>query len=129
MPRISSHTRSHQLAQCCGSGVLAISTAFLLRSPGREDQSTLSHRGFRRRRVYFAGNTKHPSTRVAADGLDQLGFVIPLGMKPDQCHDSITPNNMYSDLSCALSAAFLMAGGFAAIMWGPLGQCPEFSKC
>lgn len=55
---------------------------------------------------------------VVAVCILQLGFIIPLGARPDQCHDSITPNNMYSDLSCALSGAFLLAGGFAAIMWG-----------
>lgn len=55
--------------------------------------------------------------------------MIPLGAKPDQCQDSITPNNMYSDLSCALSGAFALAGGFGAIMWGRFDQCPELSRC
>lgn len=48
----------------------------------------------------------------------QLGFIIPLGANPEQCHDAITPNDMYSDMSCAFSGAFLLFGGFAAIMWG-----------
>lgn len=48
----------------------------------------------------------------------QLGFIIPLGARPDQCHDAITPNDMYSDMTCALSGAFLLFGGFAAIVWG-----------
>ena len=48
----------------------------------------------------------------------QLGFIIPLGAQPEQCHDAITPNDMYSDMTCALSGAFLLFGGFAAIMWG-----------
>lgn len=48
----------------------------------------------------------------------QLGFIIPLGANPEQCHDAITPNDMYSDMTCALSGAFLLFGGFAAIMWG-----------
>ncbi|KAI4173046.1 MAG: hypothetical protein LQ343_003156 [Gyalolechia ehrenbergii] len=48
----------------------------------------------------------------------QLGFIIPLGAQPDQCHDAITPNDMFSDLTCAFSGATLLAGGFAAISWG-----------
>lgn len=48
----------------------------------------------------------------------KLGFIIPLGAQPDQCHDAITPNDMYSDLTCAFSGACLLAGGFAAISWG-----------
>ncbi|KAL6715922.1 hypothetical protein ACLMJK_006883 [Lecanora helva] len=47
-----------------------------------------------------------------------LGFIIPLAANPDQCHDSITPNDMYSDMTCAFSGAFLLFGGFAAIFWG-----------
>ena len=47
-----------------------------------------------------------------------MGFIIPLGAKPEQCHDAITPNDMYSDMTCALSGAFLLFGGFAAIVWG-----------
>ena len=44
--------------------------------------------------------------------------MIPLGSKPDQCHDAITPNDMHSDLSCAFSGSLLAFGGFAAVMWG-----------
>lgn len=53
-------------------------------------------------------------------GADQgkLGFIIPLGSQPDQCHDAITPNDMYSDITCAFSGACLLVGGFAAISWG-----------
>ncbi|SLM34364.1 GPCR, family 2-like [Lasallia pustulata] len=47
----------------------------------------------------------------------QVAFIIPLGAKPDQCHNAITPNDMYSDLSCAFTGAFLLAGGFSATMW------------
>ncbi|KAL8872989.1 MAG: hypothetical protein Q9174_001476, partial [Haloplaca sp. 1 TL-2023] len=35
-----------------------------------------------------------------------------------QCRDAITPNDMFSDLTCAFSGACLLAGGFAAISWG-----------
>ena len=48
----------------------------------------------------------------------QLGFIVPLGAQPEQCHDDITPNDMYSDLTCAFSGAFLLFGGFCCIMWG-----------
>lgn len=47
----------------------------------------------------------------------QLGFIIPLAAKPEQCHDGITPNDMKSDLTCAFSGACLLVGGFAAITW------------
>lgn len=51
-----------------------------------------------------------------------MGFIVPLAAKPDQCHDSITPNDMYSDLACAFSGACLLTGGFAAIVWGTWGS-------
>ena len=44
--------------------------------------------------------------------------MIPLGSKPNVCHDAITPNDMHSDLSCAFSGSLLTFGGFAAVMWG-----------
>lgn len=46
-----------------------------------------------------------------------LGFTIPLGAKPEQCHDEITPNDMYSSTECAWSGAFIVAGGLCADMW------------
>lgn len=48
---------------------------------------------------------------------DQLGFVIPLGAKPDQCYNDITPNDMRSSKTCALSGAFLLLGGWSGVMW------------
>ncbi|KAL8943749.1 MAG: hypothetical protein Q9216_000855 [Gyalolechia sp. 2 TL-2023] len=58
-------------------------------------------------------------THVHGTGLTkQLGFIIPLGAQPEQCRDAITPNDMFSDLTCAFSGATLLAGGFAAISWG-----------
>ncbi|KAE9381725.1 G protein-like protein-coupled receptor : GPCR, secretin-like protein [Stipitochalara longipes BDJ] len=47
----------------------------------------------------------------------QLGFIIPLGAKPKQCFNAITPNDMSSSTTCALSGAFLMAGGWCGVMW------------
>ncbi|CAL3964007.1 unnamed protein product [Diplocarpon coronariae] len=47
----------------------------------------------------------------------QLGFIIPLGAKPEQCFNAITPHDMRSSTTCALSGAFLLAGGWCALMW------------
>lgn len=46
-----------------------------------------------------------------------IGFTIPLGAKPEQCYDAITPNDMYSSTECAWSGAFIIAGGLTADMW------------
>lgn len=46
-----------------------------------------------------------------------LGFTIPLGARPDQCYNEITPNDMYSSTECAWSGAFIIAGGLCADMW------------
>lgn len=47
----------------------------------------------------------------------QIAFIIPLGAKPEQCYNAITPNDMYSNLSCAFSGAFLLFGGWLVVMW------------
>lgn len=47
----------------------------------------------------------------------QIAFIIPLGAKPQQCYNDITPNDMYSNLSCAFSGSFLLFGGWLVIMW------------
>lgn len=46
-----------------------------------------------------------------------LGFTVPLGARPDQCYNEITPNNMYSSNECAWSGAFIIAGGLSATTW------------
>ncbi|KAJ5470765.1 hypothetical protein N7530_008122 [Penicillium desertorum] len=46
-----------------------------------------------------------------------LAFIIPLGAKPDQCHNAITPNDMRSDLSCAFSGSLLLFGGWLVVIW------------
>ncbi|KAH7087103.1 hypothetical protein FB567DRAFT_602671 [Paraphoma chrysanthemicola] len=46
-----------------------------------------------------------------------LGFVIPLGASPEQCYNEITPNDMYSSLTCAFSGAFLISGGLSMAVW------------
>lgn len=47
----------------------------------------------------------------------QLAFIIPLGTKPNQCFNEITPNDMKSNGSCAISGAFLLFGGWAVVIW------------
>ncbi|RMZ66888.1 G- coupled receptor [Pyrenophora seminiperda CCB06] len=46
-----------------------------------------------------------------------LGFVIPFGAQPEQCYDKITPNDMYSSLTCAFSGAFILSGGMSMGVW------------
>ncbi|KAK2871891.1 hypothetical protein FQN49_002728 [Arthroderma sp. PD_2] len=47
----------------------------------------------------------------------QMAFIIPLGVKPSQCHNPITPNDMFSELSCAWSGAFVLFGAWTSITW------------
>ncbi|KAG9238334.1 G protein-like protein-coupled receptor : GPCR, secretin-like protein [Amylocarpus encephaloides] len=46
-----------------------------------------------------------------------LGFIVPLGTKPNQCLNAITPNDMTTSASCASSGAFLILGGWGAVTW------------
>ncbi|KAK3935988.1 hypothetical protein QBC46DRAFT_346039 [Diplogelasinospora grovesii] len=46
-----------------------------------------------------------------------LGFVIPLAAKPEQCYDEITPNSMQTSSVCAASGAMLILGGWAGVLW------------
>ncbi|CAN8099769.1 unnamed protein product [Discula destructiva] len=46
-----------------------------------------------------------------------LGFIIPLAARPDQCYNSITPNDMQTSSPCAASGTFIVLGGWAAILW------------
>ena len=46
-----------------------------------------------------------------------LAFISPLGTKPDQCFNEITPNDMYSSMTCAWSGAFIVAGGLCGTTW------------
>ena len=98
--------------------MLAITADILFRSPDREDQSTLSHDWLDRRGLLSTGKGREITCGELTADRCQLGFIIPLGAKPQQCHNAITPNDMYSDLACAFSGAFLLAGGFASILWG-----------
>ncbi|KUI56597.1 Frizzled/smoothened-like sans CRD protein B [Cytospora mali] len=46
-----------------------------------------------------------------------LGFVIPLAGNPEQCYDSITPNDMQTSSVCAASGTFIVIGGWAGVLW------------
>lgn len=46
-----------------------------------------------------------------------LGFIIPLAGRPNQCYNSITPNDMQTSSVCAASGTFIILGGWAAICW------------
>ena len=46
-----------------------------------------------------------------------ISYTIPLAAQPDQCHDEITPNDMFSSTECAWSGAFVIAGGLCSVMW------------
>ncbi|KAI9372935.1 hypothetical protein BJX61DRAFT_410875 [Aspergillus egyptiacus] len=47
----------------------------------------------------------------------QIAFIIPLGTKPDQCYNEITPNDMHSSLSCAFTGAMLLFGGWVVVVF------------
>ena len=86
----------------------------------REDQSALPYHRPTGSHKHTTGESVRATSKLMQMGLIRfkLGFIIPLGAQPQQCHDMITPNDMYSDLTCAFSGAFLITGGFAAILWG-----------
>lgn len=42
---------------------------------------------------------------------------MPLGVKPNQCYDEITPNNMHTSLTCAFSGAFIVGGALVVTVW------------
>lgn len=47
----------------------------------------------------------------------ELGFIIPLAIQPDQCHNAITPNDMYTSTPCAVSGAFAVFGLMSLVTW------------
>lgn len=49
--------------------------------------------------------------------LMNMGFVVPLAGRPDECADAITPHSMKSNSVCAASGSFLILGGWAGVMW------------
>jgi hypothetical protein len=52
-----------------------------------------------------------------------MAFVIPLGAHPVQCHNSITPNDMRTNMSCAFSGAFVVMGGLMTTVWSTFSEC------
>lgn len=109
-----------QLAQCCGSRVFSGRPPLLCRPSGLEDARPLPEY-----LPYFGGWLDTGGCRVHNGGPVipgakrlQMSFIIPLGAKPSQCHNSVTPNNTASDLTCGFSGAILAVGGLASIMWG-----------
>ncbi|EAW11941.1 protein gprM [Aspergillus clavatus NRRL 1] len=50
----------------------------------------------------------------------EIAFIIPLGAKPEQCYNQITPNDMYSSLSCAFTGSMLLFGGYMVVVWSLL---------
>lgn len=55
----------------------------------------------------------------------QIAFIIPLGVKPEQCYNHITPNDMHTDLSCAWTGALLLFGGWVCVTFSmPLYHPP-----
>lgn len=59
----------------------------------------------------------HPRLEGAPTDRPQLGFVVPLAAQPEQCYNEITPNDMYSNLTCAWSGAFIISGSLTTGMW------------
>ncbi|KAJ6164390.1 hypothetical protein N7470_003062 [Penicillium chermesinum] len=49
--------------------------------------------------------------------MQKIAFIIPLGTKPEQCYNAITPKDMHDDLSCAFSGSLLLFGGWMAVIW------------
>jgi hypothetical protein len=49
--------------------------------------------------------------------LFELGFVIPLARRPEQCYDPVTPNDQSTSLTCAFSGAFAAFGGLFLVSW------------
>jgi hypothetical protein len=42
---------------------------------------------------------------------------VPLAANPQECYNEITPNDMHTNSVCAASGSFLLAGGWAGVMW------------
>ncbi|OJI81811.1 hypothetical protein ASPTUDRAFT_45124 [Aspergillus tubingensis CBS 134.48] len=47
----------------------------------------------------------------------EIAFIIPLGVKPEQCYNQITPNDMHTDLSCAFTGSLLLFGGWVCVVF------------
>ncbi|KAI5250768.1 hypothetical protein E4T42_04778 [Aureobasidium subglaciale] len=47
----------------------------------------------------------------------ELGFVVPLARRPEQCFDPVTPNDMNSSNACAVSGGLVVFGGMFTVCW------------
>jgi len=111
------HSNS-ELAECGWYRVRSDHTHLFRRIARAEDPPPLSQRMPHSRCCDDAGQSCVTMVGVETMLTDtQMGFIIPLGASPSQCHNLITPNDMFTDLTCAFSGAFLLAGGWAAIVW------------
>ncbi|KAF1989662.1 hypothetical protein K402DRAFT_326001 [Aulographum hederae CBS 113979] len=54
---------------------------------------------------------------IIAVAIESLGFAVGLATKPNQCFNEITPNDMYTSMSCAWSGALICCGGLAISTW------------
>lgn len=84
---------------------------------GREDSTPLPQLLLDHRCNVHGGEHSITTVTSTCTDISQLGFVIPFGAKPEQCFDEITPNDMYSSITCALSGAFLISGGLSIAVW------------
>ncbi|ATY58284.1 hypothetical protein CCM_06250 [Cordyceps militaris CM01] len=49
--------------------------------------------------------------------LMNMGFVVPLAARPEQCYDKITPHGMQTSTVCGASGGLLILGGWSGVMW------------
>ena len=56
-----------------------------------------------------------------------IAFIIPLGTKPEFCHDAITPNNLNTDASCGTTGVLLELGAMGAVVWSMLNTICSLS--
>lgn len=49
--------------------------------------------------------------------LISLSFVIPVAVDPPMCYDQITPNDMHSNTTCAITGSFVVLDGLGCAVW------------
>lgn len=64
-------------------------------------------------------NWDHRGWYDATDGATQTAYVVPLARPPNQCHDTITPNDFRSDSMCGATAILQISG-----IWVVVISCP-----
>ncbi|KAG0156219.1 hypothetical protein PDIDSM_3396 [Penicillium digitatum] len=104
--RLARKTQDHELDRRRHSPSMFLLVDFLRRPTCQMDSSSLSEC------LLYAGHLLHGGKLDAG-----LAFIIPLGARPDQCHNAITPNDMRTNLSCAFSGSLLLFGGWLVVIW------------